>query len=65
MRNPNPPITKVLEKELTPGETWNTDYTALGINGTNKATLEVASIPPLRTCLNIFWRDVDKLVKGI
>jgi uncharacterized protein YfaS (alpha-2-macroglobulin family) len=47
VRNPNPPITRTLEKELTPGETWNTDYTALGINGTNKATLEVASIPPL------------------
>jgi uncharacterized protein YfaS (alpha-2-macroglobulin family) len=47
VRNPNPPITKIIEKELKPGETWNTSYSALGINGTNKATLEVASIPPL------------------
>ena len=47
VRNPNPPITKVLEKELIPGETWLSPYTAIGINGTNKATLEVASIPPL------------------
>lgn len=47
VRNPNPPITKVQEKELMPGESWNTPYTAIGINGTNKATLEVASIPPL------------------
>ena len=47
VRNPNPPVTKILEKELKPGETWNTAYTAVGINGTNKATLEVASIPPL------------------
>jgi len=47
VRNPNPPVTKILEKELGPGETWNTTYAAVGINGTNKATLEVASIPPL------------------
>ncbi len=47
VRNPNPPVTKILEKELQPGETWNASYSAIGINGTNKATLEVASIPPL------------------
>jgi alpha-2-macroglobulin len=47
VRNPNPPVTKVLEKELAPGESWNTTYSAIGISGTNKATLEVASIPPL------------------
>ena len=47
VRNPNPPITKIQEKELKPGETWTTSYPAIGINGTNKATLEVASIPPL------------------
>ena len=47
VRNPNPPVTKILEKELKPGETWNTSYAAIGINGTNKAALEVASIPPL------------------
>jgi len=47
VRNPNPPVTKIFEKELKPGETWATSYSAIGINGTNKATLEVASIPPL------------------
>ena len=47
VRNPNPPITQVLEKELGPGESWNTDYKAVGISGTNKSTLEAASIPPL------------------
>jgi uncharacterized protein YfaS (alpha-2-macroglobulin family) len=47
VRNPNPPITKVLEKELAPGETWNAAYAPIGMSGTNKATLEVASIPPL------------------
>jgi len=47
VRNPNPPVTKITEKELAPGESWNTSYAAIGINGTNKAVLEVASIPPL------------------
>ena len=47
VRNPNPPITKIMEKELKPGETWTTSYAAIGMNGTNKATLEIASIPPL------------------
>jgi len=47
VRNPNPPITKITEKELKPGETWVTSYSAIGMNGTNKATVEVASIPPL------------------
>ncbi|HEY4323296.1 MAG TPA: MG2 domain-containing protein [Mucilaginibacter sp.] len=47
VRNPNPPITKILEKELKPSESWNTSYSAIGISGTNKASLEVASIPPL------------------
>ncbi|HVV53968.1 MAG TPA: MG2 domain-containing protein, partial [Mucilaginibacter sp.] len=47
VRNPNPPITKITEKELSPGETWSADYSAIGMNGTNKATLEVAIIPPM------------------
>jgi uncharacterized protein YfaS (alpha-2-macroglobulin family) len=47
VRNPNPPVTRVTEKELRPGETWNAAYAAIGINGTNKASVEVASIPPL------------------
>ena len=47
VRNPNPPITKVIEKELAPGEVWSAAYTPVGMAGTNKATLEVATIPPL------------------
>jgi len=47
IRNPNPPMTRTLEKELKPGETWNTTYVAVGMVGTNKATLEVSSIPAL------------------
>jgi hypothetical protein len=47
VRNPNPPVTRILEKELKPGESWAVAYAPIGINGTNKATLEVASIPPM------------------
>ncbi len=47
VRNPNPTITKITEKELKPGETWSNAYAPIGMNGTNKATLEVASIPAL------------------
>ena len=47
VRNPNPPITKIQQAELKPGQSWNASYAAIGISGTNKATLEVASIPPL------------------
>ena len=47
VRNPNPPITKVIEKELKPGELWTMPYAPIGMTGTNRATLEVATIPPL------------------
>jgi len=47
IRNPNPPVTKTLIKELKPGEVWNSAYTAVGISGSNKATLEVSAIPAL------------------
>jgi len=47
VRNPNPPITKILDKELKPGETWNAAYTPIGMSGTNKASLEVSSVPAL------------------
>jgi uncharacterized protein YfaS (alpha-2-macroglobulin family) len=47
VRNPNPVITRVAEKELRPGETWTANYTAVGMNGTNKTALEVSTIPAL------------------
>ncbi len=47
VRNPNPGITRVLEKELAPGESWNAAYAAVGMNGTNKTTFEASNIPPL------------------
>ncbi|QKJ29552.1 hypothetical protein HQ865_07230 [Mucilaginibacter mali] len=47
VRNPNPGITRVLEKELEPGQSWGSPYTAVGMNGTNKTTLEASNIPSL------------------
>lgn len=47
IRNPNPPVTRTTEKELAPGETWNTNYVPAGMPGTNKSTLEVSAIPAL------------------
>ncbi|MCX6267440.1 MAG: MG2 domain-containing protein [Bacteroidetes bacterium] len=47
IRNPNSPVTDVLEKIIQPGSTWTTDFHAPGIPGTNKGTLEVSAIPPL------------------
>jgi len=47
IRNPNPPITRVTEKELKLGETWQADYAAVGMTGTNKTSLEVSTIPAL------------------
>ncbi len=47
VRNPNLPVTDVLEKVIQPGTTWTTEFMARGIPGTNRATLEVSSIPPL------------------
>jgi len=47
VRNPNLPITDVLEKVIKPGDTWTTGFRALGIRGTNKGVLEISTIPPL------------------
>lgn len=47
IRNPNPPITKVQEAILEAGKTWNVNVTGAGMPGTNTATLEVSSLPPI------------------
>ncbi len=47
IRNPNHPSTDVIDKVLTAGETWETDYTPVGIAGTNSGISEVSSIPPI------------------
>ncbi|MEM6628625.1 MAG: MG2 domain-containing protein [Bacteroidota bacterium] len=47
VRMPNPPTSKVVAKALAPGETWKQVYNPIGVEGTNEATVEVSSIPPI------------------
>ncbi len=47
VRNPNPPVTTFKDIALKPGETWETDYTPVGMDGTNKGTLELSGMPPI------------------
>lgn len=47
VRNPNPPVSKVLEGILDAGKTWNNNVSPVGMVGTNSAILEVSSLPPV------------------
>lgn len=47
VRNPNPPITRVQDVVLEAGKSWSTSITPFGVTGTNRATLEVSSLPPV------------------
>ncbi|TLX73078.1 hypothetical protein E9993_16600 [Labilibacter sediminis] len=47
VRNPNPPRVSSINKLLQTGESANIDYEFFGLEGTNKATLEMSSIPPV------------------
>ncbi len=47
VRLANPPLTKFEEMAIEPGQTWSATYAPLGVTGTNAATLEVSSLPPL------------------
>lgn len=47
VRNPNPPITRVQEVALESGKTWTTNLTPFGMAGSNTATLEVSTLPPV------------------
>jgi len=47
VRNPNHLTTNVIEKVLSASESWVTDYTPVGIAGTNNGVIEVSSIPPI------------------
>ncbi|WP_439648745.1 alpha-2-macroglobulin family protein [Desertivirga brevis] len=47
VRNPNPVITRVIEKTLEPGSSISIPFAPFGTAGTNKATLEVSSIAPM------------------
>jgi uncharacterized protein YfaS (alpha-2-macroglobulin family) len=47
VRNPNPPISKATESLVEAGKTWNGNVEAIGMVGTNSATLELSSMPPI------------------
>lgn len=47
VRNPNPPVTEVLEQVLEAGESWETGFELPGMEGTNSATLEISNLPPV------------------
>ncbi len=47
VRAPNPKVVEGTELSLQPGQDWNTDLKFKGIMGTNKATVEVSSVPSM------------------
>jgi len=47
IRNPNPRVTDVVESIIQPGKIWNANYLFVGMQGSNKAVMEISSIPPL------------------
>ncbi len=47
VRNANPPMTTVKEIVLNANQKWNPTYKAFGMEGTNKASLEFSTIPPI------------------
>jgi uncharacterized protein YfaS (alpha-2-macroglobulin family) len=47
VRNPNPPVVDYIEGVVRPGESWEMDYTPVGIEGTNEGLIEISGIPPI------------------
>ena len=47
VRNPNPPRVTSLYKVLQGKEKGNIEYELFGMEGTNKASIEMSSIPPV------------------
>ena len=47
IRNPNPYVTEVKEGSIAAGSVWNSSFKPPGTPGTNTASLEVSSLPPL------------------
>lgn len=47
VRNPNLPVTRVEESLLEKGKKWSATLAPFGIVGTNAATLEISTLPPI------------------
>jgi uncharacterized protein YfaS (alpha-2-macroglobulin family) len=45
--NRNPKVVEVKDTMLEAGQNWNSIYKPIGISGTNRAIIEVSTIPPL------------------
>jgi len=47
VRNPNPRVTQITEQTILGGTNWKTEIIPVGVVGTNQATIELSSIPPI------------------
>lgn len=47
VRNPNDKVTDVAPYLLPPGGTWSHDFALAGVQGSNRAALELSRLPPL------------------
>lgn len=47
VRVPNPPVVDAFDAIIEPGKSWNSNYTPIGMSGTNKGILEISNIPPI------------------
>jgi uncharacterized protein YfaS (alpha-2-macroglobulin family) len=47
IRNPNPYVTNVSSAIIEPGKRWTASYVPIGIAGSNSASIELSSIPPV------------------
>jgi len=71
IRNPNPPVTKVQDNFVAAGKSWTATVAPIGVVGTNSATLEVSSLPPvnlgqrLRYLLNYPYGCIEQTTSSV
>jgi uncharacterized protein YfaS (alpha-2-macroglobulin family) len=47
VRNANPKVVNVIDTVINPGKTWSANYSLIGVEGSNKGTVEVSSFPAM------------------
>jgi uncharacterized protein YfaS (alpha-2-macroglobulin family) len=47
VRSPNVPVTRLTRGSVAAGQSWETSLRGFGLEGTQSATLEISSLPPL------------------
>ena len=47
VRTPNPSVANITETVIEAGQTWTPEFQFKGVDGTNSATIELSSFPPL------------------